>query len=163
MNLSEFATISGRAATLAPRRGTRDSFTVCSRPPQHSDRIASVKTAISLFLNCYPYFPQVDFRSIWHRTSFQFFSCKFASWSPSTPSTKPTKTGNRPTLQIIVARFDCRRVRLRRGFVFFHQIARLVRRHDRWISTTSRQLMTRIRLIVSTHRIDSVYRDFCLL
>lgn len=56
MNLSEFATISGRAATLAPRRGTRDSFTVYLRHPQNSDRIVSVKTAIPLFLELLPLF-----------------------------------------------------------------------------------------------------------
>jgi hypothetical protein len=61
MNLSEFATISGRAATLAPRRGTRDSFTVCLRHPKNSDRIVSVKTAISLFFGLLSLFPSNRF------------------------------------------------------------------------------------------------------
>jgi hypothetical protein len=61
MNLSEFATISGRAAALAPRRGTRDSFTVYSRQSQDSDGIVSVKTATTIFFELLSLFPSSRF------------------------------------------------------------------------------------------------------
>lgn len=51
MNLSRLAAISGRATKKAPRRSTRESFTVHSRDRDNIKVMNRVKTKFALFIN----------------------------------------------------------------------------------------------------------------